>query len=616
MLGFARPYVGLIVIALVLTLTFAGGRYVRAYLIKPLLDEVLLPSQYVVSETVREETSWLSISQWTGSEEARPTPERAAPPPPNAEATRSIEEIKASFRWVIGAALAIIVVMPFVLFARYYMLQFTLGRISIDIKRALAAKLLLLPLSFHRQTRTGDTLTRALNDATASERALKLMFGDFLQAGAMVVAGVTTLLLISWQLTLVALLVGPVVAGVVAFFARRIRQTARRRQEQLGEVTQRLVDILSGIKVIKAFRGEDLENEAFRREAEKLFRRNMKVVKNRVISRSLVEGLNGATGVGMLALGAYLVMRGMWDITPGDVAAFATVLATTYRPVKTLSRGWAQLSESLSSAERFFHLIDLDAEPADPPGAITIDGVHDSIRFEGLGFRYGDEEVIRDVDLEVKAGEIIAVVGRSGEGKSTLMDLMLRFYDPSAGCIRFDGVDIREIARSSLLEQIAIVTQEPFLFDTSVAENIRYGRPDASHEEMLDAARSARVDEFIDQLPEGFDTEVGEFGLRLSGGQRQRITIARALLKNPAILVFDEATSALDVQTEQSVQDAIESQRGRRTLFVVAHRLSTIKRADRIVVMKKGQICQLGSHEELIDEPGLYRDFVTLQQEG
>ncbi len=617
MLGFARPYASLIAVALVLTLIFAGGRYVRAYLMKPLLDEVLLPSQAVVSESMGSDVSWFSISDWS-EPESDPTTraQAAAGDVPPSSSDRSAGEIKASLMWVVGAALAVVIVMPFVLLSRIYLLQYTLGRISIDIKQALAAKLLLLPLSFHRSTRTGDTLTRALNDATASENALKLIFGDFLQAGAMAIGGVTTLFVISWKLTIVALLVAPAVTGVVALFARRIRRTAARRQEQLGEVTQRLVDILAGIKVIKAFRGESLENAAFKREAEKLFRRNMKVVKNRVISRSLVEALNGVTGVGMLALGAILVMRGLWDITPGDVAAFATVLATTYRPVKTLSRGWAALAESLSSAERFFELLDLETEPKDPPGAVTIDGVHDSIQFEALGFQYGDEEIIRGVDLNVKAGEIIAVVGRSGEGKSTLMDLMLRFHDPSSGRILFDGVDIREIARESLLDQIAIVTQEPFVFDTTIEENIRYGRPTASQAEVLEAARIARVSTFVDQLADGYLTEVGEFGLRLSGGQRQRITIARALLKDPAILIFDEATSALDVQTEQSVQDAIESQRGHRTLFVVAHRLSTIKRADRIVVMEKGRISQLGSHEELIDEPGLYRDFVVLQREG
>jgi ABC-type multidrug transport system fused ATPase/permease subunit len=309
----------------------------------------------------------------------------------------------------------------------------------------------------------------------------------------------------------------------------------------------------------------------------------------------------------------------MWGITPGAVAAFATVLATTYRPVKTLSRGWSKLSEALASAERFYAILDMEAEIPDRKDAVPIDGVHHSIRFRDVSFHYAGqhnrEPVIEHINLEVNAGEVIAVVGRSGEGKTTLVDLLMRFYDPSAGSIEIDGRDLRAITRESLMAQVAIVSQEPFLFDTTIAENIRYGRPDASDEDVERAAAIARVDEFVTQLPEGYETEVGEFGLRLSGGQRQRITIARALLKNPAILVFDEATSALDAKTEQTVQDAIESLRGKRTLFIVAHRLSTIRRADRILVMETGRIAQHGTHDELMAQPGLYRDLAGLQND-
>jgi subfamily B ATP-binding cassette protein MsbA len=575
MLSFAKPYLPTIALTVALTLVFAAGRYVRAYLMKPLLDDVLLP----------------------------------------AHASLGVVDTLGPLQFILAAAFAIAIVMPGVLYARLYLLAHTLGRISIDIKNTLAAKLLRLPLSFHRAKHSGETLNRALNDSNASEAALKLVFGDFLQAGAMVLGGGITLFFISWQLTLVSLIAAPLVIGTVAWFARRIRRSARRRQEQLGEVTQRLVDILAGIKVIKAFAGEQLEEEAFRREATKLFRRDMKVVKNRVLSRSLVELFTGITGIGMLGLGAWLVIGGMWDITPGVVAAFATVLATTYRPLKTLSRGWAKLSEALASAERYFEVLDMDAEAPDPKGAVVIDGVHQSIRFRDVSFRYEKKSVLEGIDLEVKAGEVIAIVGRSGEGKSTLVDLLLRFHDPTSGAIEIDGRDLRAITRASLMAQVAIVSQEPFLFDTTIGENIRYGRPEASDAEVEQAATIARVNEFATQLPDGYETEVGEFGLRLSGGQRQRITIARALLKNPAILVFDEATSALDAKTEQTVQDAIDSLRGNRTLFIVAHRLSTIRRADRILVMELGKIAQQGTHEELMSQPGQYRDLAGLQSD-
>lgn len=613
MLGFARPYMATIALCIMLTLVFSAGRYGRAYLMKPLLDDVLLPAH--ASATVSEGISWSAFETQTSTKAS------AGEPAHDAEATDGtpIASVLANLQFILVAALSLAILSPAVLYLRLYLLSFTLGRISIDIKNALAAKLLRLPLAFHRAKHSGETLNRALNDATASENALKLVFGDFLQAGAMVIGGAVTLFFISWQLTLIALLSAPAVIGTVAWFARRIRKTARRRQEQLGEVTQRLVDILAGIKVIKAFGGEALEEKAFEREASRLFRRDMKVVKNRVLSRSLVEFVTGITGIGMLGLGAWLVMRGMWGITPGAVAAFATVLATTYRPVKTLSRGWSRLSEALASAERFFETLDMQAEQPDREGAVPIEEVTRSIVFRDLSFRYdGTDEndlVLDNINLEVRAGEVIALVGRSGEGKTTLVDLLMRFHDPTHGAIEIDGRDLRAIDRKSLMAQMALVSQEPFLFDTTISENIRYACPSASDDDVFRVAGIARVDEFVDQLPEGFETEVGEFGLRLSGGQRQRITIARALLKNPAIMVFDEATSALDAKTEQTVQDAIDSLRGNRTLFIVAHRLSTIRRADRIVVMERGRIAQLGTHDELMGQPGLYRELVGIQSE-
>ncbi len=606
MLGFATPYLATIALCMALVLVYSGGRYARAYLMKPLLDDVLMPAHSVVVGGGDTAVRKLDVAKLLAPSTGQAIP--AGELVPKAEASRTITD---NLLLIVSAALGLALVMPFLLFARLYLLARSLGLISVDIKNRLAAKLLRLPLSFHRGKHSGDTLNRALSDADASEDALRLVFGDFLQAGAMVLAGGITLFLISWQLTLVALVTAPIVVGTVAWFARRIRSSARRRQEQLGEVTQRLVDILSGIKVIKAFSGEELEERAFRREAQRLFRRDMKVVRNRVSSRSLVEFLTGATATLMIAFGTWLVIRGMWGITPGTVTAFATALATTYRPTKTLSRGWATLSEALASAERFFEVLDRETEVPDESDAVAIEGIDHGIAFRDATLRYGDVIAVERVNLEVHAGEVVAIVGRSGAGKTTLVDLLMRFHDPTFGRIEIDGRDLRNITRASLLAQVGIVSQEPFLFDTTIAENIRYGRPAASDDEVRRAAGIARVDEFVEQLPEGYDTEVGEFGLRLSGGQRQRITIARALLKNPAILVFDEATSALDTKTEQTLQDAIDALRGNRTLFLVAHRLSTIRRADRIVVMDGGRIVDQGTHDELMNRPGLYRELAS-----
>jgi subfamily B ATP-binding cassette protein MsbA len=632
MVRYARPYLTLVIAALFFALLFAAARYGRAYLVKPLMDDVLLPHRSGVEADVGDdfrslETYSLAAGRAPASATAAELRDSgieapAAPATPDShpadvagEKSTYTEEVSAAIRMVLLAALLIVLAMPLALFARAYLLQYVLGAISVDIKKQLAAKLLSLPLTYHRTTHSGDILSRTMNDATAAENALRLLFVDFLQAAIMVVIGAGTLVLISWQLALIALLSAPLIVGVLAFFSKKVRRTATRRQEQLGEVTQRLVAILSGIKVIKAFRGEDMENQAFRRETDKLFKRVMKVVKNRVLSRSLVEMLNNAMGMGLLLLGTLLVLENRWGLTPGDLVAFTMVLATTYKPIKAMSKGWVGLMDSLASAERFFHILDTPAVVPDPPGAVEIDGVHESIRFENVHFSYGREQVLCGVSVEAKPNEVVAIVGRTGTGKTTMMDLLLRFEEPDAGSIEIDGVSLDQITRDSFLDQIAVVTQEPFLFDATICQNIRYGRPDADDEAFAAAVRAAHVDEFVDQLPEGYDTPVGEFGVMLSGGQRQRITIARAILKNPSILVFDEATSSLDAKTERAVQEAIDSLRGKRTIFVIAHRLSTIRNADHIVVLEGGRISHEGDHYELMERSVLYRDLVSLQTE-
>jgi len=615
LIAYARPFTALILLAVALTAAFGGGRYARAYLMKPILDDVLLPQQALSLQPSL--PAWMPKLPVVGGDEP-PAAARSAEPDPADEARREAlgRHIRESLTRVVLAAMILIAGMPVVMFARSYVVEYVLGRVHIDIVRDICAKLLALPLGYHHERARGDVLTRTIQDVAIANRAVKLLFADLIEAALMIAIGGAFLFVISWQLACVSLIVGPAIFGVISLFSRRIRTSAHRRQEKAGDVTGRLVEILAGIKVIKAFRAESTENAAFRRETHKLFRRGMRVAKNRVIARSLIEMLNNGVVIGMLLLGIALVLSGRFGITPGDLAAFALVLSTTYRPVRSLARDWVQLVDAQPSAERIFSILDTPDEIADAPDAVQIDGVHRGIAFRGVSFSYGREPVLADVSFAVKAGEVVALVGRTGAGKTTIADLLMRFHDPTSGGIEIDGSDLRGIARESLLAQIAVVTQEPFLFDATIRDNIRYGRPGASEDEILEAARAAHVDEFANALPQGYETEVGAAGVRLSGGQRQRITIARALLKNPAILIFDEATSALDSKSEQFVQEAIESLFGGRTVFMIAHRFSTLRRADRIVVLEGGRVSQTGTHADLIREVGLYRELIDLQAAG
>jgi subfamily B ATP-binding cassette protein MsbA len=607
--AYARPYTAWIAVAIALAAADSGTHYARAYLMKPFFDNVAVPAATLSKGAL--DLSWLP------GKPAAPKPE-AAP----ADAQRAAEEqvirdrVREDFNLIALAAVVLVLLMPILAFAHDYLVQNVLGRIEIEMKVDVCGKLLALPLRYHQDAQRGDVLARVLGDAGKAHQALELLFADFLEAALMIVIGVGALLLISWQLTLVTLLVGPAIFGVIALFGSRIRKSARRRQLQSADVTQRLVEILAGIKVIKGFRAEEQEHEGFRLATRRLFRRGMAVVKNRVMSRSLVDALNNASGIGVLLLGLALVLGRRWGLTLGDLAAFSAVSGTLYKPLRSLARGWSKLQDSQPSAERFFEVLDAEVEIRDAPDAVDVPRLRETVRYRHVSFSYGREPVLHDVDFEVKAGQVVALVGRTGAGKTTLVDLLLRFYDPTEGAIEIDGVDLRRARRDSLLKQAAVVSQEPFLFDGSIADNIRYGRRDASDAEVLAAARAAYVDEFASQLPDGYATLVGGAGTRLSGGQRQRITIARAILRDPALLILDEATSSLDSQSERMVQQALEALLPGRTVFVIAHRLSTVRRADRILVLEHGRVSQSGSHEELLASGGLYKELVALQTGG
>ena len=559
---------------------FAAGcvlafiRYLRAYLMKPFVDELVLP--WVRKEVVLD-----------------------------ALAPRAMD-----LGLILGATM---IVLPIAVFLRSYGAHWIAASVRRDVDQSVAAKFLAAPLRVHRGGTSGDFLARALTDARLACDSVLTLYNEVLLNLQLVVGGGIALFLASWQLALLTVIAVPPVAILLSFFGRRVQRQSHRRQETQGDLSGRLLAILSGIKVIKAFQGQDLEERAYTAETSKFFRRHMKVVWNGVVARAVGEFVNPLVAVAVLGFGAWLIVNNMFEITIGTLPQFGMILLTVYKPVKVLIKAYPKIMEASGGAKRLFDVLDMEEEIEDREGARPMTGLAHRIRFRDVHFDYGDGHVLDGIDLEVEPGEVIAIVGRTGTGKSTLVDLVLRFHDPTEGAIEIDGVDLRDYNRESFLDQIAVVTQEPFLFDVSVRENIRYGRRDATDAEIDAAARAASAHDFIEALPEGFETEVGEFGLRLSGGQRQRLTIARAILADPAILVFDEATSALDAQTEAAVQTAIDSLRGQRTIFLVAHRLSTIRHADRIVVLDQGRIAQLGSHESLVAEPGLYRDLIGSQ---
>jgi len=482
-----------------------------------------------------------------------------------------------------------------------------------DLRNDLYRHLNALSLSYFNKTRTGQLISRITNDVTLINGGISAGFVTLIKYPLLFFASLGLALYLSWQLTLVALLILPFSLIVISSIGLRLRKYSVRSQEKLADVTAVLQETISGARVVKAFAMEEFEIRKFVKETFSYFRALLKISRVRGLAAPVNEFLTAVVAVGILWFGGQKVLAG--DVLqPEEFITFLLIIFSLVHPVKELSSVNSRVQEAVAAADRVFEVLDLQPEIVSATNARAITALEKSIRFENVSFAYEERaEVLRNASFEIKKGEILAIVGPSGAGKSTMVDLLPRFYDPTSGRILIDGHDLREFTVNSLRQLLGIVTQETILFHDTVQNNIAYGLQDVPESRLIEAAQAANAHRFISEMPQGYDTVIGERGVKLSGGQRQRLAIARALLKNPPILILDEATSALDSESEMLVQQAIERLMENRTSFVIAHRLSTILHAHQIIVLDKGRVVQCGTHDELLKQIGVYRKLYEMQ---
>lgn len=563
-LSYIKPYMHRLLFAMVCTIMAAAGNLYIPWIIKDMIDEVLADKNGTM------------------------------------------------LNWIAASIIAIFIVRGLFWYGQNYLMSYVGQSVIIDIRAAVFKKLQRLSVSFYDKNKTGTIMSYVTNDVNALQSAMVENTIEMITEGFILIGSVVAMIYLDWRLTLFTVCTFPVVLWFMEFFGKKIRKTGGRIQECTADITSVLQESVASARVIKSFVREDYEVDRFDVENKANFRANMKNAQLMATLTPVVE-IVAAIGVTMIIwYGGNNVING--TITAGSLVAFLTYAVNISNPIKRLTRVIGNIQKALAAAQRVFMIIDMPEEIAESRDAKQLPEVSGKVEFQNVSFAYNDKgNVITDLSFSVKPGEVIAIVGPSGAGKSTIANLLPRFYDVNKGDIKIDGHSVREVTLDSLREQVGIVPQETMLFNGSVYNNILYGRLDATKEEIEAAAKAANAHDFIMQLTDGYETKLGDRGVNLSGGQRQRIAIARAILKNPRILILDEATSALDTESERVVQEALDRLMVGRTSFVIAHRLSTVKNADKILVLEKGNLVESGTHDELLALDGLYAHLYKIQ---
>ena len=559
----AKPHMAKFIVAMLCMLVVGGLTSALAFLVKPALDDIFMKKNMVM------------------------------------------------LKWIPVAVIAIYMLKGLCNYVQIVLMSFIGQRVVADVRNRLYRAIQMQSMSFFTKHPTGILMSRITNDVNSMQGTVSEAVTSLLKDSFTLVCLVFVIFYRDWQLALVAMVIFPLTIYPIATFGRKMRSVATRTQVTMGTLTTLLQETISGARIVKAFGREDYECSRFSRENENLLRLTLKAVSISAISSPFMEFLGGVGIAAIVFYGGYQVIQGV--STPGTFFSFLTALLMLYEPIKRLTNVNNTIQQGIAGAQRVFSIIDTVPEIQNKTGAVPLPAIAKAIEIQNVTFRYENVPVLSRIHLTVRAGEAVAFVGMSGGGKTTLVNLIPRFYDVSEGRILIDGLDVRDVTIESLRAQIGIVTQQTILFNDTVRNNIVYGDTTKTEADVVRAARAANAHNFIMNLPRGYDTVIGEQGTKLSGGERQRISIARALLKDAPILILDEATSSLDTEAEIEVQEALENLMRGRTTLVIAHRLSTIRNADRIVVLVNGEIVEEGTHEALLDKKGEYYRLYQMQ---